>query len=250
MALPSLDWSLVMMETRWEKTWLHRSEINNEGLIQRVPEPVDWDLLGPVNLQRLHDNKQLLFVELPSALGYFKFTFLNEQLGIKVYQHCSDKYPYVLLVREVPGTLIVNVRCISKNGGVEVKCSSAMSGELLQTHWYDIDHMTTIADLRRDFRHEAMVSHGQSIHTTVKFMRAGTTTALRANTLIWSSVWLARRVRNPIRRRIFGKQATMVQSRLDKYFNFVQAGLIQPRVSDYSFGDSDDLLFGLSTYDR
>ena len=210
-----------MLETRWERAWLHRNEINDEGVIQRVPEPVDWELVGPANLQRLNDNKQLLFVELPAALGYFKFTFLNEQLGLKVYEHCSDKCPYLCLLRAVPGTQIVNVRCISKGGGFEVKCSSAMSGELLQTQWYSIDHMTTIADLRRDFKHEAMISHGQSYHAEVKFMRAGGTTTLRSNTLLWSTVWLARRLQNPLRRRIFGKQATMVQSRLDKYFNCV-----------------------------
>ena len=182
-------------------------------------------------------------VELPSALGHFKFNFLNEQIGVKVFQRCTDRYPYVLLVCEVPPTQVVNIRCKTAGGGFEVICSSSLSGERMQTHWYDLDRMITIADLRRDFKHELMMSHGQSIHTEVKFMRAGATTPLRANTLLWSTTWLARRVRSPIRRRIFGKQARMVQSRLDQFFNFVQAGLIEPFVSDNLLSDSDCLLF-------
>jgi hypothetical protein len=219
MASPVLDWTFVMPESRWEVAWLHCNEINHEGLIQRVPEPIDWQLMGPSNLQRTYHNEHALFVELPQALGYFKFNFLNEQFGIKVFKHCSDKRPYVLLVRLVPPTQVVNVRCKTAGGGFEVICSCALSGVYMQTQWYDLDRKVTVADLRTDVKHEMTMSQGMSIHTMVKFMRAGGTTPLHPNTLLWSTTWLERREPNP-RRRVFGKQSKMVQSRLDKFFNY------------------------------
>jgi hypothetical protein len=201
--------------TRWDYSWISVDLCREDGTLVWVPEPVDWLLMTPNNVDRLVLGCRHLVLQASDVLGRWKWVFSHEIGGVKVYRHCSR--PVVVLVRQVNGPLIINVKRKALNDCVQVDCIG-VEGRVF-SEWYDLKKPVTIASLRKDLMDHLMLWRSASKYTDVHFFRAGAHEPLAGKTMVWSPRW--DNVPWAPRVRVVGKQPYTRQLSLDVYFNNV-----------------------------
>jgi hypothetical protein len=205
----------VAAGTRWEYAWISSDLCREDGTLVWTPEPVDWLLVAPNNVDRLVLGNRHLVLQASDALGRWKWVFSHEVVGVKVYRHPSR--PVVVLVRQVTQPMVIEVKCKALSDCVQVEC---MGGDgLVFTEWYDLKKAVSIATLRNDLMEHLMLWRSASRFTHVHFFRAGAIAPLASKTLVWSPRW--DRVHWAPRVRVLGKQPYSRQLSLDVYFNNV-----------------------------
>ena len=203
--------------TRWEYSWISVDLCRDDGTLVWVPEPVDWLLMTESNVDRLVLGYRHLVLQASDALGRWKWVFSHEVGAVKVYRHCADSRPLVVLARQVNGPLIINVTCKALSDCVQVDCIG-VEGRVF-TEWYDLTKVVTIATLRNDLIEHLMLWRSASKFTQVHFFRTGAMAPLAGRTMVWSPRW--NNVQWTPRVRVLGKQPYTRQLTLDAYFNNV-----------------------------
>jgi hypothetical protein len=222
------------MEFTWISSTAARELDNDENImtLDVVPEPVDWKLMAPNNVQRALAGDDEIYINCSgTAMTSQKYINMRafDQDGVRYHcwDHCQGQWQMVvarfLPVGPIHVTLKISYECESLYVKV-VSAGSAVIHEIV----FAAAEVLTVGWVCFKVLEHLMVETGASRFTRLTIYKNGA--VMKSNVRLWSPSWATKASRRPVRR-VVGKQRPTMQRTLSMYFTPRVAKQLQTSLS-------------------
>ena len=152
------------------------------------PPPDSWKKVPKEKEVEIDQAFELIFLPAVKNKGQLMFGLTKkaqnvQELGYKVYEHCSHIFDPVL-VRKIPfNGCLVSLSCTKVLTRLQIS-ARLLSGKEVFCKEYPLHEKVRISNLRSEIQREMIRHHSGSCNTTIRLVLEGQTSCLRGNSLI------------------------------------------------------------------